>query len=237
MPYSLVQQNTNRAGAVTSHDITLNGVTAGNLLVLFVGTFDETGTGGSVSGGGATWTRRATDGATDFVRTHIYEGVGTTGGDITVTYTPADAADVAVILAEFANPAVSPFDVEAGTTGTGTTPDSGATATLAQADALKVSACVHSGGNVTMVPRAGDGDTQVTGQENGSTGMVIGGSYQILSTTTAVRGRWTLGASQNWAPVSRCSKHRLAADRRGTFWGLIDRYRQKFLFVIHIIQA
>lgn len=203
MAIGFVSSVTNRSsGGVSSHGINKTGVTAGNLLVLYVGTFQELTPGSStVSGGGATWSRRSIDGPTNNINTQVWEGRGGTGGSITVTYTPGGSnAEVAVILAEFNSAdASAPFDQEAGITGSSNQPDSGVTGTLAQSDSLKVSACAHDGGNITMVPRAGDGDTQLTGQLNGNTGMVIGGSYQILSATTAVRGRWTLGASQNWA--------------------------------------
>lgn len=73
----------------TSHTIAMTGVTAGNVLVLFIGAGQAAGTAVTgVSGGGATWTLKAhTTDATASSDGYVYEGTGTTGGSFTITIT------------------------------------------------------------------------------------------------------------------------------------------------------
>ena len=204
MAGAYVQSNHNRASGASSLDVTLTGVVAGNTLV-FVGTkYKDPLTADqftSVSGGGATWARRseAQTGGGAHIRIEIWVGVGGTGGSITATMDPGTSGDLAAILFEISGlDASTPYDTQAAATGTSTEPDSGATATLAQADSFKIMGACHETGTVSFQPRAGDGDTEVTGEEAGDTGMVVVGAYQVLSATTAINGRWTLGSSANW---------------------------------------
>lgn len=178
--------------------VSLTGVASGACLVLKVGTWNDTAT--AVSGGGATWTERADTGSGLGARAAIWVGYNSTGGSVTVTATMAFGSTPALILEEWAGLGTTdPFDVAATATGLSTSPDSGTTVTLAQADSVKLSACsTDAGSGVSHDPRAGDGDTEVPGQEDGGTGPVIVGSYKILAATTGVAGRWTLGSSLSW---------------------------------------
>lgn len=199
MAGSLTQSTHNRASGDAGPTVGLTGVASGACLVLKVGVFNQTVTG--VSGGGATWNKRANV-TTGSVDSEIWIGHNSTGGSVTISMTLGAGADSAFILEEWAGLGTSdPFTTgeKNNATGTSTSPESGATPTLGQADSVKLTAMAHGGGTITMNPRAGDGDTEVTGEEAGDSGMVCGGAYQILSATTAVNGRWTIGSSQAWA--------------------------------------
>lgn len=200
MAGALVQSNHNRNAGSATLAVTLTGVVAGNTLV-YIGSNYNGGGGKNISGvagGGATWTERSAR-ISGNIALEIWVGTGGTGGSITVTATIASASDNAGILMEISGlDATTPFDVKADASGSSTSPESGATATLAQADSFKVMGMAHESGTITMNPRAGDGDTEVTGEEAGDSGMVVGGAYQVLAATTAVNGRWTIGSSANW---------------------------------------
>lgn len=198
MAGSPVQSATDRQSGDATQTVSLTGVAAGATLVLKGGSYQSTAAT-SCSGGGATWTKRASA-LNGSILSEIWIGHNSSGGSVTVTWTLSAAVDGATILEEWSGLGTTdPYDVAAQATGSSTSPDSGATATLAQADAVKLTAMAHGGGNISMDPRAGDGDTEVPGQGNGDTGMVVGGAYKVLSATTAVNGRWTLGSSQDWA--------------------------------------
>lgn len=197
MAGAFVQSATTRGSSSTA-SVGLTGVASGNCLVAIVSAYQGVNFS-TASGGGATWNQRVEHAGTD-QRIEMHVGHNTTGGSVTISMALGASYDWAIIGVELSGILTTdPFDVAASAAGSGTAPDSGATATLAQADSFKISGVCHTGANITVVPRAGDGDTEITGQENGLTGMVVVGAYQVLAATTAVSGRWTIGASNAWA--------------------------------------
>jgi len=204
MAIAYVQTAKNQA-TTTSLNVSLTGVVAGNTLILWVGKYGDTFSGSSVSGGGATWTKRASNlqtGPSNSQGCEIWEGHGTTGGSITVTLTSSGSADIAIVIGEFSGLQSPAYDVSANASSGGsgsTSPDSGATSSLAQADELVISCDSHADGDTTNVPRSGDGFTQLSDYANGSLTAVVGAAYKIVSSTSAVSGRWTTGASANWS--------------------------------------
>lgn len=196
MAIALVQQNKNTANGATSVAVTLTGVTAGNVLIVTLGTYlnPANGLSSSVSGGGATWTRRGSR-VSGRLATEIWEGLGGTGGSITVTAS-ASTRDWAAVLTEWSGVDATPFDVTASGNGTSTSPSSGSTATTAQADELLIGAVSHQGSTISCVP--GGSFTQLNDVLTGASTAVCGAAYRIVSATGAYSSDWTLGSSQIW---------------------------------------
>lgn len=204
MAIAYVQTAKNQA-TTTSLNVSLTGVVAGNTLILWVGKYGDSFAGSSVSGGGATWTKRESNLQTGYGNRQgceIWEGYGTTGGSVTVTLTSSGSADIAIVIGEFSGLQSPAYDVSANSSSGGsgsTSPDSGATSSLAQADELVISVDSHADGNTSNVPRSGDGFTQLSDYPDGSLAATVGAAYKIVSSTSAVSGRWTLGTSANWS--------------------------------------
>ena len=81
------------------------------------------------------------------------------------------------------------FDVATTNTGTSGTPNTGATATLAQADNIFIAAfCDNTGLDDPITP---SGMTLIAKDEDGTTTMAFSVDYKIVSSTAAVTGSWS----------------------------------------------
>lgn len=203
MAGALVQQATPlTVNGGTSRTNSLSGVAVGATLYVAVGHWNNGAAPGTVTGGGCTWTCRLNiGGGTGTNGSEEWEGLNSSGGSVTITWTRngGNNVDASVCLAEFSGmPTSASYDVAASTTGTGTAPDGGLTATTAQADSLALSICSNNDGNITMVSRSGDGYTDLNAVTNGNSFAVIRPAYKVLSATGQQQGRFTLGGSTGW---------------------------------------
>jgi hypothetical protein len=112
--------------------------------------------------------------------------------NVTVTWSAATSQSADLWLFGVAGLAASPFDKSAGAGGSGTTIDSGATATLSQAN--EIAFMMGRTGGVTSWTK-GAGWTDVATPSGGSTSSC---AYQITSATTALHGTGTFGVSATW---------------------------------------
>lgn len=205
MAGALVQQATPvTVNTNTTLNISLTGVAVGGMLVLSIGTWNHGSPPGVVSGGGATWTNRLNIGeGTGTNGCEQWEGLNSTGGSVTITWTRAGGnnVDIALALSEYSGmPTSAAYDVAASgpNGGPDTSPDSGLTAATAQADSLALSICANSDANTTMVSRSGDGYTDLSAVTNGAATAVVRPAYKVLSSTGQQQGRFTLGTSTGW---------------------------------------
>src|SRR5690606_40301556 len=122
---ALVQQVKNAQADVTSLDVSLSGVVAGHVLILAISKWEDAWSP-TCSGGGATWTKRQnhySSGAGQRQGVDIFEGVGTTGGSITVTISNSVSADISANLSEWDDLLASgAYDTGAAAGGTGSQP-------------------------------------------------------------------------------------------------------------------
>jgi hypothetical protein len=194
---------------VVSAQIVLNGVAAGALLLLFATTFNEAGAGGGGVGdsvGGTTWQLAQTGGDFNTLgRLHIWYAFNVPSGNHTVTFTPADQADVSLSMTEWAGIATTaPLDAnpaQGANGGPDTAPTSVATGVLAQADELVVSGGLHGGGAITVTKGniiAIAATAKLNGFDSGATAMPIFSEYRVVSATTSGTGTFTLSVSNGW---------------------------------------
>lgn len=84
------------------------------------------------------------------------------------------------------------FDVATTNTGTSGAPNTGATATLAQADNIFIAAfCDDTGLNDPITP---SGMTLIAKDEDGTTTLAYSVDYKIVTSTAAVTGSWSLAS-------------------------------------------
>ena len=194
-------------------------VTAGNYIILTLGG-DSGATGEVISitdnKGGNTYTQvtgyNAIDGGDNLWIDMWYCKVvnGGTGFAISVTFDDT-STNIAVVAQEFSGIAAStPFDKKATATGTSTTPSSGNTAALSQADELVVGGCVHSG--TASAFSLGSGYTNL-GQQSVANYQTAQES-KVVAATTAVAATFTIAASRLWL----CGVATFKGVAGGTAW-------------------
>lgn len=98
------------------------------------------------------------------------------------------AIDLSGILASGA------LDASNDANGTATSALSGATGTLAQPNEIVIVGFTAAAGDITLGDPA-TGYTNIFKNPTGSTSLVGGGAYKIVSTTSSEQASWTLGAS------------------------------------------
>src|SRR5581483_5084131 len=152
MAISHVQHNGSSTGGASNLAVTLNGVTAGNLLILCIVTSGPSTTVNSVTDDKSnSWSRvvnrnfQSGAGGVEIWAAHNVAAGNTT---ITANFSASVTADIAAHEVSGAA-TVSAFDKSAAAGGTSTTPDSGNTANLSQADEYVIGFVAYGGANVT----------------------------------------------------------------------------------------
>jgi hypothetical protein len=111
---------------------------------------------------------------------------------ITLTWSAATSATCTSWIFEVPGLAASPFDKSAGANGTGTAVDSGATATLTQAN--EIAFCLSRiGGSFVWTKGSGWSDVTTPDSAEGTSC-----EYQITAATTALNGTGTWSSSAAW---------------------------------------
>ena len=179
-----VQTKTNVAGSsVSSLTITPDSnVTLGNTLIVVV--TDNYGVINQVSSMtdnlGNTYTRMTSNTDGSFVDGEIWYTPVVHAGACTITVNFSHSVNCGLLVAEHSGLTASPYDVSASAyQASGTSHDSGATATTAQADELVVGACVSN--DTTGTLSAGSGYSDLVQAVNGTTGTLIGIQSKVVS--------------------------------------------------------
>jgi hypothetical protein len=122
--------------------------------------------------------------------------------------------DLAIMIREYSGLSASSLDKSVGTTGTSTTPSSGATATTTQASETIISIAA-SGVGTTQTYAAGTGYGNVA-KIGASTTIDVGMADKTVSSTGTQTGTMTLGTSANWASVCVTLNNTVVATNVGT---------------------
>lgn len=189
------------ATAVTTAAIT---TTTGNLTVVVCIWFGAGVTFTSMADSkGNTWTQIGSQQTTSGnAKMRMYYAKNITGGaSHTFTLTvSANNSYPLLFVSEFSGiDTTSPFDVQAATTGSSTTPSSGVTATRAQADELLVGGLVDESSGVVTITAGTNFTIPTNGkEENGAANSTGAIEYQIVSSTGTDAGTFTISVSEPW---------------------------------------
>lgn len=192
--------------ALTSVQATLNGVAAGNFLAKLTAVWDNTfgnPPNNTPSDGTNTWNTTTAPTPQGGGNAFINYAMNVAAGNTTVTTDYGDNSYVVGELCEFSEVFTSAaLDQETSNGSAGsTTPTSGTTGTLDQADELVLAVAQ---GNDAQNPYGWDapattGYTNLFVAQNGNDGSGSG-DYKIVSATTAVSAAWgTLAGSYSWS--------------------------------------
>lgn len=180
------------SGSSNSLTLPIYGVRAGDVIAIAFTDNGNSSPSFSDSAGGNTYTARGPTavGTTGLV---VYEVVVTNVmTSITIT---GFTCTVRIARAIKIN-GVQAFDVVADTFGTSTTPNSGNTATLAQADEFVIG-FVAIEANTSWAP--GSGYTDMAQRQTSGTVWGLAAEWKTVAATTAVAATGTLGASSTWS--------------------------------------
>lgn len=204
MPFAHVQQNVSGYGNSAAPQTLAfpADVTAGNLLVVGVATYNPGVTVAVTDSQGNTYTQAvgyATSTEAGGVRASQWYAIAGSTGPNTVTVSPSASAYSAIHLLERSGvDTADPFNAGSTGTGTGTAADCGSVP-VAQADSLVVVLVAdNAGGSRTWT--AGTGFDLRTQQPNGSS-FVASATEDDLSVGAAVNGTITLSTSAAWAAI------------------------------------
>jgi hypothetical protein len=186
--------------AVDSVNLTLNGVTSGNLLVVS-GIADGTPTSIGVTDNRSTSYTVSTFAVGSTERMFIAWGVAGTSNSFLVNVNPAGGGNSKMRLAlqEFSGAHATPTEIFTATgSGTDAVPSISVTPTYTNAYIYGV--LTHTdNGNIAMTP--GSGYTQLAETEN-TTGITANFEWMLLSSPAAQAVNWTLGSSQPWGIIA-----------------------------------
>ena len=196
---SLVQKASNISSSALSLATTFPAaLTAGNLVVVSVSGWPNLPAATPVTDSlGNTYSIAGNVLTSSGAYSAIYYARNIKGGSDTVTFrTVASGGQVSMAIAEFAGiDPVSPLDVVAGTTGSGTTPSSGVMTPTMPGD-LVIGSGTHNGNTVTS---AGAGFTLIAvPTEDSNTHQPLAMEYQVLSGTQATAAAFSLAAGFGW---------------------------------------
>lgn len=193
-----------------SFSITVSATTTiGNLLVVGIAL-----NGGSVStvtdSGGNTWTVDKNTGAGSTVHAAIASTVtiaALTSGVSTITVTPVASQRVAMSVQEWSGIGASPADLNSTGTATGTSADSGATATLNQADELVYGVIAHVSTVSSFTPEVlSPVWDQRTSAATTGTVRTVRPMSRVVSATTAVSAKATWTTSREHEEIVQTYK-------------------------------
>lgn len=191
---ALVRQATNTASGVASCVVTITAPNAGNALIAFIG-YTSSASVTSVSGGGVTWVKAASDTGTTNEGCDIWYGLGSSGVGTSVTVTmPGVNTGIQVNVAEFSGVIASSALDQTNSTAAGisTAPLSNSI-TPAQNNELVVALLSAGASNTTAGPT--NGFTALTQATNNG---FVAPAYIVQTTAGAVTTGWTLAASTGW---------------------------------------
>jgi hypothetical protein len=200
MAIARVQSKTANSGAVgvTSLNLVFDAApTAGNLLVLVVGS--NAGSPTVDSGSGVSWVLIQKLGASNTLQS-VFVGRVYSGASATVTVNLSSSVSIAIAAAEYSGIG-SAFDREVGATGNSTTPDSGATGTTSSANQLWIGAMTarQTSGVTFSSPTGGFAIVVQDKTSAGSTGdRAVCLLEQIVSSTGTPDAGATISASSVW---------------------------------------
>lgn len=180
----------------------LNPTINGNMIVALIIT-DATGLGNVTSvfdsyGNDYTRINDFSSGTSNYTMWYAWNVDGGVGHQVTAAYNISGAAHACIIAQEFAGAMTDsdPLDQHTHVIGTSTTPTSGATPVLSQANEIIVGG-VSIDSLTSMIP--GSGYSNVTTNGSGGANVVAGMESKVVAVTTAVSATWTLGASKNYS--------------------------------------
>lgn len=181
-------------------------LTVGNVIVLTI--VNDSGTSNyitSVTSANATWTRVSSQVDGQGSDTEIWWGLVTasTTAAFTIGYSLAGSTRIVWCAQEFSGlDTAAPFDkVSTVASGTSTTPLSGSTGTLAQADSLIVGHVAWVTGTSTLA--AGSGYSGAITNGAAATSARFGGQeYKTVAATTAQTADFVLGTSRPWGCIA-----------------------------------
>ena len=193
------------SASAASHVLTVaNSVgseTTGNLLILRCFSSNTGRTLGVTDDGGNTWVVHRTGSATAPV-TYTASAKITTpltnGQTITITWTGGSATTGAKVIEVSGQDGTTPYDQGADATGTSTAADSGATGTLAQADNLVVGQVATSSTSTQTWETTSPTWTDEGGVTTSGTIRESHFAQKVVSATTALNAKTTLGTSRTW---------------------------------------
>ena len=207
IPTSVGQANSATADTSLSVTVGAGGVAAGNTMIVSFAINTTSASAVTVSDTkGNTYTQDANIlNSAGSIRTLVFSAPVNTalvsGNTITVAYPSATTKAVSIYYVSGLVSA-SPADKSATATGNDTTPSSGTTATLSQANELCWGA-IGGAYHATTTFTAGSGYTALTSSlgdgGSSSSSATIQPEYQIVSTTTATSAGATLSATREWA--------------------------------------
>lgn len=192
MALAEVQSNDAGTTSATSLQVTLTGAATGNLVVVGIVCGGPTTTVNSVADTVNTYTRCS--GRTFLSGAggcEIWYAKNITGGNLTITVSISGTFAITVFATEYSGAdTTAPFDVQATTSGTSTTPDSGSATTTAAneilAGMLSVSGATSAFTPGTGYTRRGNAETLGIWED------------QIVSSTGSYSANGTLSSSQGW---------------------------------------
>ena len=172
-----------------------SGITAGDLVVLTVAGTDGDGIGVADVSVPGEYFSNAVAGIW-----YLTAASNHAAGDIAVTFDDYSVGNWAFSVLRATGIAASPLDKTATATGIGTTPSSGATATLSQADELVIGVVSTQG---PVADSAGTWQLGLTainrvGVGSGISGATVSDAYAITTTTAAVEAHKHSITSRNW---------------------------------------
>lgn len=193
---TLVQSIANSLGGTSTVTATLNGTTAGNLLVVSGQNSSSTGATLSFSDGTNTYLNCFATLVGTGQAGRMAHADNIAGGNVTVTMTSTiGSSQLRIIFEEWSNCLTSsPIDQVATGTGTSTTPTTSATGTLANSGELVV--CHAYAGGSSQTWTAGSGFILDPNLTNTSTARSA--EYLVASGTGAQTGTFTIGVSNAW---------------------------------------
>ena len=179
----------------------MHAVDAGDLVVICIATFFNSGTGGTwvvTDDAGQTYTEAVDSAGDASSQIAIFYKENHPGGSIKVTVNPDGASgDIDFTITEVSGAATSSaLDKTAEATGGTNNTATVSLATLSQAAEIKFAIFSHTGGDTSLT--AGSGFTQIGENESNSGGQTYHAEYEIVSATTDVVCNGTFGGPRDW---------------------------------------
>lgn len=192
----------------TSKTLTLNGVTAGNVLVCYIASWRATNLDSgvlTVSGGG-TWTNLVSDASSASKnRAQISFTASATGGNTTITVTSVNACDLSFFMSEFSGGNTpTAGQTHGGSAGAAATSvSSGATAGAANAGDLVMGVYSDDGENPGTIAATGNPNV-LDARFPSSTVPSVAGFYLLSATAAAQTASFTMSSANQPNAVVGC---------------------------------